>query len=896
MNNPATWIDSPHWLAAGWTMLHYLWVATAIGGVAAVGMQGLRSSPPHVRYLFALGCFALLALAPVGLGVWAFGNVPAVDVPLIDHSPAVDSLPTVSLVETEVQALDANEGDATASWVVTSDDSQEGDADRDVSGIAEPNRSHRNRFAAAVPAGLNIAARFLPLLWLCGAPLTFVLLATGLIGAERLRRDARLPKDAAIVELLTRLQRSLQVSRKVTIGVCDRIAGPILIGIVRPMILLPSAAMTGWSPEQIEMVLLHELAHVRRWDNLVNLLQRIVESLLFFHPVVWWVSNLLRREREHCCDSLVVERSGRPDLYARTLAVLAEQRSTFLETLAASAAAQTAAGSPLGEHHLTTRIRRILKRETEPMQVSRKTLYLVPLALLTAVTIITWYGLNLGYANSSGETQGLNLVVYADSARDTRDANVEKEIDAPAGVTTEPSDPGPTPIVDGPGPGVTPATLPPAGDESTTRTTQIRFVGPKDMRIGWWPRKTERYYQLQAPARHNFRQGGTYRLIFSVMPNDQRRYILELQSTLKIYPAQPDTNAYLSHNSVPLELTDEDLDQVQSNNVVTKVVYLPDAEHQELALAGVETLVSTRLDSGNDPVAEADRRGSIIAVLRMDDPNRPVPIQSNDPESRQTTSQGSQSTAVDKAAPKTTEDDLSPIRDVEGRVEFVDRVKLSSHRAGILAAVNVKEGDRVKKGQTLASLGEDEFHAAQVDLEIALTELKGINDRLPRIRQLREQKVIAAEELQKYELEAQLAELQVKKREQQLKSLQKQIEAPFDGMVTRVDKRPGEAVNPGDPIVEVIGLDRIRVKTMISYMEAWKWGVKRGMPVTFRIKHTDEQLPMEKATFQGTVSFVSPLTDPVAGTIDVYVDATNRDELLREGLKVLVSFAAAHRE
>ena len=77
------------------------------------------------------------------------------------------------------------------------------------------------------------------------------------------------------------------------------------------------------------------------------------------------------------------------------------------------------------------------------------------------------------------------------------------------------------------------------------------------------------------------------------------------------------TDAYLSHDTVPIEVTDEDLDQVQSNNFVTKVIYLPDPRYQELAVAGVETLVSTRLEPGVDPVAEANRRGTILAVFRM---------------------------------------------------------------------------------------------------------------------------------------------------------------------------------------------------------------------------------------------------------------------------------------
>ncbi len=88
------------------------------------------------------------------------------------------------------------------------------------------------------------------------------------------------------------LAASLKISYRVGVAICDRIAAPILVGILRPMILLPAVALAGWDPQQLEMVLLHELAHVRRYDNLVNLLQRIVESVLFFHPMVWIIIRL----------------------------------------------------------------------------------------------------------------------------------------------------------------------------------------------------------------------------------------------------------------------------------------------------------------------------------------------------------------------------------------------------------------------------------------------------------------------------------------------------------------------------------------------------------------------------------------------------------------------------
>lgn len=152
--------------------------------------------------------------------------------------------------------------------------------------------------------------------------------------------------------------------------------------------------------------------------------------------------------------------------------------------------------------------------------------------------------------------------------------------------------------------------------------SQIRFLGPEGMVIGWQIGSNFAESQLVAPGRYNFTQGGTYRLKINGVPG---RAGLEIYPTLSVYPEHPTTASYLAHNSVPLRITDEDLDQVETNNHVTKVVYLPDPRFQELAIAGVEELVSTRLDPGLDPVAEADRRGTIMAVLRIGNKDLEMP-------------------------------------------------------------------------------------------------------------------------------------------------------------------------------------------------------------------------------------------------------------------------------
>jgi hypothetical protein len=171
----------------------------------------------------------------------------------------------------------------------------------------------------------------------------------------------------------------------------------------------------------------------------------------------------------------------------------------------------------------------------------------------------------------------------------------------------------PGPGVFGPGPGVLsyqPA-MPTPG-----QTSQLAFVGPEGMLVSWdvGMRGAFDSEPLICPGRYNFPQSAVYRLKLTNIPG---RPGSELYPTLEVGPAMAKTRAFLAHNAIPIQFTEEDFDQVLSGNFVTKVIYLPDPEYQPLALAGVETLVSTRLDPGVDPIVEADQRGSILAILRL---------------------------------------------------------------------------------------------------------------------------------------------------------------------------------------------------------------------------------------------------------------------------------------
>src|SRR5687767_8338598 len=174
----------------------------------------------------------------------------------------------------------------------------------------------------------------------------------------------------------------------------------------------------------------------------------------------------------------------------------------------------------------------------------------------------------------------------------------------------------PGPGVGGPGPGVLPPTLPPAMMAVSMPSVQVLFAKPEAMQIRWDVGGVNMFDStpLIVPGRQNFPQNGMYRM---KLTNIGGKEGVELYPTVEIGPTTPRTEAFLAHNAIPIQFTEEDLDQVLAGNFVTKVIYLPDPEFQELALAGVETLVSTRLDPGVDPIVEADRRGSIMAVLRI---------------------------------------------------------------------------------------------------------------------------------------------------------------------------------------------------------------------------------------------------------------------------------------
>jgi hypothetical protein len=158
-----------------------------------------------------------------------------------------------------------------------------------------------------------------------------------------------------------------------------------------------------------------------------------------------------------------------------------------------------------------------------------------------------------------------------------------------------------------------------AGHGISIGRTQVLFTGPTNMHVGWLTqgadgRPTYSATELDTPGRYNFLQASIYGLKLNNIPG---RPGFEVYPTLEVVPRNPKTEAFLSHSAVPVEFTAEDFREVSEGKYLVKVIYLPDPQFQELAATGTDQIVSTRLEPGTDPIHEAQRRGSILLVIRM---------------------------------------------------------------------------------------------------------------------------------------------------------------------------------------------------------------------------------------------------------------------------------------
>ena len=309
-------------LLLGWTLVHFLWQGALLAVVLAVVLKAMKRCSSESRYVAACVAMVALLLCPIlTLETFAPEFVRRVAASGGDAAPA-----------------------ATLNWLMQS-----------LGRLLDSPLASQLLKAMVGAWGFGVAFLLARLLF-------------GWLRVQQVRRSATPVNCMPIQGRMSVMALRIGIERPVRLMESALAQGPAVVGFLRPMILLPTAAITGLWPVQIEAILAHELAHIRRHDYLVNLLQSFVETLLFYHPAVWWVSARIREERENCCDDLAVKACGDRTFYAGCLADLDDLRPSAMElAMAASGGA------------LLWRIRRIL------LLPDRETRTVIPVAAVLAM-------------------------------------------------------------------------------------------------------------------------------------------------------------------------------------------------------------------------------------------------------------------------------------------------------------------------------------------------------------------------------------------------------------------------------------------------------------------------------------------------------------------------------
>lgn len=306
----------------GWTILHSLWQAVLLAGLLWTGSRLTASSV--IRYRLAYATLMAQLLVSVLTFGWLF------------EPAAGGTTETIALVNFTPYAAVATE----SSWW-------------------QP----------------GVLLSWVVVFWLVGLVIGTTRLAFSLGRVRGMQREAQRAVPDNFRQLVNRLAARIGYQGPLYLGISERIGSPALIGHLKPMLLFPLAVINQLTPGQVEAVILHELAHLRRQDHWWNLLQCVVEVLFYYHPVVWWIGARIREEREHCCDDLVLRHGPDRLAYAKALLYFEQQSAT-----PATAVALT--NNPTG---LLGRVKRFLHQQNLPYQMKSR-LFLLPLfALITVV-------------------------------------------------------------------------------------------------------------------------------------------------------------------------------------------------------------------------------------------------------------------------------------------------------------------------------------------------------------------------------------------------------------------------------------------------------------------------------------------------------------------------------
>ncbi len=314
-----------------WVIVTFFWEAAAVGAVSWLALRLTASLAAKSRYTLALGLLGSLVVLPA-VTIARFNAVPHRDQQsAVSTAHVVQPATAPSLTTAPANAL----GQSPLSGVET--------RSVDVRTYAPLVRAvvAWSAMQRRLLAGIAPIAGAIVLLWIVGALLVATRFVLDLLAIRRLRRAIAIPLSPALAARVSKMKYSLGMRNAATIVVSPDVEVPLVLGVLSPLVLVPSRLVSALDERDIEMLVAHELAHVERRDYAVNIGQVILEIVFFFHPVTWWLSGRVREEREHCCDARAVEITGDGDdvrkRYIAALLVAEEARSVAAPRLAPSA-------------------------------------------------------------------------------------------------------------------------------------------------------------------------------------------------------------------------------------------------------------------------------------------------------------------------------------------------------------------------------------------------------------------------------------------------------------------------------------------------------------------------------------------------------------------------------
>lgn len=321
----------------GWALLHSLWQGLLIAAVLYAVLKILSGASARIRYYISasLLCVFFILFVNTLITQW-------------------QKLQTVTVYVTE---------SATGTGAAHS---------FKVSTIA-PETSFLDHYITLISPKLEYYFPLIAALYALGLLLMTTRFWINAMQLRSLRRKGLSAADHSWDEWIDKYREHFNILRPVKVFLSERINVPMVMGTLKPIILLPFAGISQLSTEQLETILMHELAHIKRHDYLLNIFQTVVETILFFNPFMWWISAIIRREREHCCDDMVLANTNYPLSYARALATLETSRQQTY-TMAVAATGQ--------KNQLFNRIKRIMEMKKNSLNYSQLTITILIVSAL----------------------------------------------------------------------------------------------------------------------------------------------------------------------------------------------------------------------------------------------------------------------------------------------------------------------------------------------------------------------------------------------------------------------------------------------------------------------------------------------------------------------------------